>query len=116
MFSGYVPFSDSNPVKLFQKIKNCKLKFPKNLNKNAKTLIKHFFIVDINKRLGIYEIIQNPFFQDFDWEGLLNRNMKAPFIPKVNHLYMGNFKKLENIYLEENSVVVSKEKDPFYNW
>ena len=42
--------------------------------------------------------------------------MKAPFIPKVNHLYMGNFKKLENIYLEENSVAVPKEKDPFYNW
>ena len=121
MTVGYTPFSDSDPVKLFQKIKNCKIKFPKNVNKNVKTLIRHFLIVDINKRLGctkkgIYEIIQNPFFQDFDWEGLLNRNMKAPFIPKVNHLYMGNFKKLENIYLEENSVAVPKEKDPFYNW
>ena len=108
---------------LFQggKCKNCKIKFPKHINKNAKTLIRHFLIIDINKRLGctkkgIYEIIQNPFFEGFDWEGLLNRNMKAPFIPKVNHLYMGNFKKLENIYLEENSVAVPKEKDPFYNW
>ena len=121
MLAGYTPFIDSDPVKLFQKIKNCKIIFPKNINKNAKTLIRHFLTVDINKRLGctkkgIYEIVQNPFFEGFDWERLLHRNLTPPFIPKVNHIYLCEYKKLENIYLEDNNIAVPKEKDPFYNW
>lgn len=121
MLVGCTPFIDSDPVKLFQKIKNCKIKFPKNINKNAKTLIRHFLIVDINKRLGctkkgIYEIIQNPFFDNFDWERLLHRVLEAPFIPKINHIYLSSYKKLEGIYLEENSIAVPQERDPFYNW
>ena len=118
---GYTPFMDSDPVKLYQKIKSCKVKFPKNINKNAKTMIRHFLVGDMNKRLGctkkgIYEIIQNPFFQDFDWEGLLHRNLEPPFIPKVSHIYLCQYKKLDSIYLEDNNVAIPKEKDPFYNW
>jgi protein kinase A len=121
MLVGYTPFIDSDPVKLFQKIKSCKLKFPKNINKNAKTIIRHFLIIDINKRLGctkkgIYEITQNPFFQDFDWEGLLHRNIDPPYIPKVNHLYLSQYKKLETIHLEDNLIPIPSEKDPFFNW
>ena len=121
MLVGCTPFIDSDPVKLFYKIKNCKVKFPKNINKNAKTLIRHFLIIDINKRLGctkkgIYEIIQNPFFEGFDWEGLLHRTLEPPFIPKINHIYISSYKKLEDIHNEDNNVAVPKEKDPFYNW
>lgn len=121
MLVGFTPFIDSDPVKLFNKIKNCKIKFPKHINKNAKTLIRHFLIIDINKRLGctkkgIYEIIQNPFFEGFDWEGLLNRNLQPPYLPKINHVYLSNYRKIKDIYIEDNNVAIPKEKDPFYNW
>ena len=121
MLVGSTPFIDSDPVKLLTKIKNCKIKFPKFINKNAKTLIRHFLILDINKRLGctkkgIYEITQSPFFEGFDWEGLLHRNLEPPFIPKMNHIYLSNYKKIKDLYLEDNNVAIPKEKDPFYNW
>lgn len=121
MIIGYTPFLDSDPVKLYAKIKNCNIKFPKNINKNAKTIIRHFLIVDPNKRLGctkkgIYEITQSPFFEGFDWEGLLHRNLQAPFIPSINHIYLCSYKKIKNIYLEDNNVIIPKEKDPFYDW
>ena len=121
MLVGHSPFIDSEPMKIFQKIKNCKIKFPKNINKNAKTLIRHFLIVDKNKRLGctkkgIYEITQSAFFEGFDWEGLLHRNLDPPIIPKINHIYLTSYKRLEDIHYEDNNVPIAKEKDPFYNW
>lgn len=120
MLFGYTPFIAQDPYKLFEKIKNGKFKFPKNIDVNARTLIKHFLIVDIKKRLGctkrgIYDIIQNPFFEGFDWEGLLHRVSQPPFFPKVNRNSIYDFKKLEKLYLEEGNIEVPKEKDPFYN-
>ena len=122
MLIGSTPFSDSDPVNLFSKIKKCKIVFPKNTNKNAKNLIKHFLNTDIYKRLGctkkgIYEIVQHPFYDGFDWEALLHRSLEPPFIPKINQLiYLSNYRKLENIHLDDNCVPIQKEKDPFYNW
>ena len=121
MLVGYPPFLDSDPVQLFNKIRNCKIIFPKKINKNAKSIIRHFLTVDTSKRLGctkkgIYEIIQTPFFEGFDWEGLLHRNLEPPFIPKINHIYLSHYKKIDDIHIEDNNIAVSKDKDPFYNW
>jgi serine/threonine protein kinase len=122
MTFGYTPFFDSDPVKLIQKIKKGKVKFPKNANKNIKNMIKHLLNIDIYKRMGctkkgIYEIIQHPFFEGFDWEALLHRNLQVPYIPKTNlNIFNCIYKKLEELHLENNCVAIPKEKDPFYNW
>ena len=121
MLVGYTPFIDTDPIQLFNKIRNCKIIFLKKMDKNAKNIIRHFLTIDINKRLGctkkgIYEIIQNPFFEGFDWEGLLHRNLEPPFIPKINHIYLSNYKKIDDIHIEDNNIAIPKEKDPFYNW
>ena len=121
MLVGNTPFIDSNPMKLFQNIQKGKIHFPKYINKNAKLIIKHFLIININKRLGctkkgIIEIIEEPFFKDFDWEKLLLRTLEPPFIPKVNK---ESYKFKENIYndnYEEDDIEIPKEKDIFYNW
>ena len=120
MLFGKTPFVDQDPIKLYEKIKNGKLKFPRNIDINARTLIRHLLNLDANKRLGctkkgIYEIIQNPFFEGFDWESLLHRVLEPPFIPKVNRNSIYNYKKLDSIYLEESNTPIPKEKDPFYN-
>jgi serine/threonine protein kinase len=120
MLFGYTPFIDQNPIKLYEKIKNGKLKFPKNIDINARTLIRHFLNTDIKKRLGctkkgIYEIIENPFFEGFDWESLLHRVLDPPFCPKENKISVFNYKKLDKIYLEEPNIAIPKEKDPFIN-
>ena len=74
---------------------------------------------DIKKRLGctkrgIYEIIENPFFEGFDWEGLLHRKIEPPFIPKIDIKANTSYKKFDKT-IEEGEMPISKEKDPFYN-
>ena len=122
MIVGNTPFIDSSPMKLYQKIKKGKISFPKHINKNAKRIIKHFLNVDMNKRLGcnkrgILEILEEPFFKDFDWERLLHRTLVPPFIPKVNReKYIFNSTLVENSKLEEKDISIPIEKDIFYNW
>ena len=120
MLFGHTPFIASEPIKLYEKIRSGKIKFPKNIDSNARTLIRHFLIVDPKKRLGctkkgLYEIVQNPFFEGFDWEGLLHRVLEPPFLPKINRNSIYDFKKLDKLYLEENNNEIPKDKDPFYN-
>ena len=123
MLVGYTPFIDSNPMELLQKIQKGKITFPKGINKKAKLIIKHFLHKDMNKRLGctkkgIFQILEEPFFDGFDWEGLLRRTLKPPFIPHINReSYNFKTKFLEDDnYLEQNKVAVPREKDIFYNW
>ena len=119
MLVGYTPFSDNNPVKLYDKINKGKINFPKGFNKDAKLIIKQFLKVDMKKRLGctkrgIYEIIKHSFFKDFNWEGLLHRKLEAPIIPKIPNI-SANFKR--RIFDDdEYNEAVPKENDPFYNW
>ena len=120
MLFNCTPFRDNDPLKLYEKIKNGKIKFPKNIDGNARILISHFLNVDMNKRLGckkkgIYEIVQNPFFEGFDWEGLLHRVLPPPFTPKINRNSIFNWKKLDVLHQEETNTAISKDKDPFYN-
>ena len=122
MLVGYTPFADFDPVNICKKIEKGKIKFPKNFDKNAKLIIKQFLNINHYKRLGcskrgIYEIIEHPFFKDFDWENLLHRKLEPQFIP--NSYKVGNFNYYKNIdenNNEEKNEAISKENDPFYNW
>ena len=122
MLTGLTPFMDTDPMKIYQKINKGKIPFPKTMNKNAKTIIKHFLSIDINKRLGcskkgIVEIIEHPFFDNFDWKGLLYRTIEAPFIPIVNGpMDISNYKVIDSNYFDDDDAPISQEKDPFYNW
>ena len=122
MLIGKTPFMHSDPVEIYKKINCGKIYFPKNINKDAKKIIKQFLNINKNKRLGctnrgIYEIINHPFYKDFDWEELLYRKMKPPFLPiitKYNDHY--DYKKIDDYLSDENKEALPKEIDPFYNW
>ena len=94
------------------------------MDNNAKDIIKRFLTTDVKRRLGctkigVAEIIEHPFFEGFDWKGLLYRSIEPPFIPVVNGpMDISNFKKIDgmDIDLEEDNVEVDPKKDPFYNW
>ena len=122
MIIGTTPFIDSDPVKIYKKINKGKINFPKNINKNAKILIKQLLNIDMNKRLGctkkgIYEIIDSPFFKDFDWEGLLHRKLEPPFIPNINKFSdIARYKRFEETIIDEDAEPLPKENDPFFNW
>ena len=123
MLIGCTPFFDSDPLKIYQKINQGKILFPKKIDKNAKMIIKHFLNMNQNERLGctkngIADIVEEPFFKNFDWKNLLYKRLECPFLPEVNGLSdTSNYKKLDDdVGEEEENIEVEKEKDPFYNW
>ena len=46
MLVGIDPFSDDDPMMIYQKIIKGKIRFPNNIDKSAKSLIKHLLIAD----------------------------------------------------------------------
>lgn len=120
MMVGIDPFNDPDPMMVYQKIIKGKIKFPKNIDKDGKSLIKHLLVGDVSKRYGclkrgVKDIIQHKFFQDFNWNGLLFRTMRPPYVPKVkNNEDTANY----NEYPDSNSevAVLKQDKDPFINW
>jgi serine/threonine protein kinase len=122
MLTGYTPFFDTDPYQLYNNIKKGKVKYPNNFDRNTKLIINHFLNVDKNKRLGcrkrgIYDIIDEPFFEGFDWEKLLKRNLEPPFFPEINrdkHKMMDNSN--NNDDNDEEDIEIPRDKDIFYNW
>lgn len=52
MLAGIDPFSDEDPMLIYQKILKGKVKFPRSFDKNAKSLVKHILQADLSKRYG----------------------------------------------------------------
>ena len=122
MLVGITPFADTDPMKIYQKINRGKINMPRSFSKELKILIKHLLMFDPKKRLGmkekgIFEIINHPFFDGFDWKGLLFKNIEAPYIPSISGpMDVSNYKKVNDNYFDDEDIPIEKEKDPFYNW
>lgn len=52
MIVGIDPFSDDEPMAVYQNILKGKVKFPSNFNKDAKSLVKHLLVAELAKRYG----------------------------------------------------------------
>ena len=73
---GRPPFMANDPYEIFQMILKEKLKFPRDFDKNAKSLIKKLCDHDLSKRLGnlkdgVKDIKEHKFFKGLDWDALL---------------------------------------------
>ena len=62
MLCGYLPFDHKDNDKLFMKILECKIQYPKNLSKESKDLLKKILIPDPRRRISIPEIKKHPFY------------------------------------------------------
>jgi serine/threonine protein kinase len=120
MLVGIDPFNDDDPMMVYQKIIKGKIKFPKNVEKDAKSLIKHLLDADVTKRYGclkegVKDIIDHRWFKGFDWKGLLFMNQEAPYIPKIkNSMDTSNFSQYPDS--EGEVIPIKQDKDPFYTW
>jgi len=63
-----------------------KIKFPREFDKDAKSLVKHLCEHDLSKRYG--NLVDGPkdvknhrFFKKIDWEALAAQCLQAPHIP-----------------------------------
>jgi serine/threonine protein kinase len=50
--AGIDPFADKDTLSIYENILKCRLKFPKQFDKNAKSLVKHLLVSDLSKRYG----------------------------------------------------------------
>ena len=98
MLCGVPPFYSENINDMFDLILKGNLRFPKKipLTDEVKDLVSKLLIKNQNIRLGAKggfdEIKIHPFFNGFNFDNLLNRKIKAPFIPEIKgDLDVGNF-------------------------
>jgi len=52
MLAGYPPFYDEDPLGIYQKILEGKIKFPWHFDRHSKDLIKKLLTADLTKRIG----------------------------------------------------------------
>ncbi|KAF7285490.1 hypothetical protein GWI33_010588 [Rhynchophorus ferrugineus] len=90
LLTGTPPFNGSDPMKTYNVILKGidAIDFPKNITKNATVLIKKLCRDNPAERLGyqkggISDIQKHKWFDGFNWEGLINRTLIPPILPKI---------------------------------
>ena len=90
MIVGTTPYFHANKDQLFDNIINGKLKLPRTVTPEAKSLIIGLLNRNPTKRLGstpgdegAEQIMQHPFFLDINWQLLLEKKATGLFEPEM---------------------------------
>lgn len=88
LLTGCIPFggSSNDPIEIYKSILLNDLCIPSSINdQECKLLLKSMLHKNILRRLCSIELIKShSIFSNFDWEGLINLNMKPPYKPIAN--------------------------------
>ncbi|KAM5486287.1 cytochrome c oxidase subunit 1 [Microsporum canis] len=87
---GQPPFWDSNPMGIYEKIVQGRIRFPSNMKAPAKDIIGSLCKVNPSERLGhisggSQRVRDHPFFEGINWDDLYHKRIRGPIIPQVNH-------------------------------
>ena len=97
MMVGEPPFFDEDIMQTYQKIINASVTFPGYLSPQAVDFLRNLLQPKPAKRLGCgrngaTDLKNHPWFAGFDWSGLENCRLKAPFQPVIkNREDLSNF-------------------------
>lgn len=86
MLTGLPPFFDENTNDMYRKILQDPLRFPDDMDREARSLLIGLLDRNPAKRLGVNgaaEIKAHPFFAQIDWRRLMAKKYAAPFKPAV---------------------------------
>lgn len=89
MLTGLPPFFDTDTNEMYRKILQDPLRFPDDMDREARSLLTGLLQKDPKKRLGTNnaaEIRAHPFFAQIDWKRLMAKKYAAPFKPQVESL------------------------------
>ena len=123
MIAGIDPFNDEDPMTIYQKILKGKVKFPRDFDKSAKSLVKHLLVADVTKRYGclkggVNDIKNHRWFKGFDWLALSEEktsSIEPPYRPTVSDPGdTSNFSEYPDS--PEEPPRVPPEEDPFIKW
>jgi len=99
LLTGTPPFTGTDPMKTYNIILKGidAIEFPRNITARAKELIKKLCRDNSAERLGyqkggIRDIQKHKWFDGFNWEGLRQKTLQPPILPKIqSHLDTSNF-------------------------
>jgi len=120
LLAGIDPFTDEDPMAIYQKILKGRVRYPKNFDKDAKSLVKHLLVADLTKRYGnlkngVNDIKNHRWFNGLDWAKLNNKVIEAPYKPVVKSPSdTSNFP----AYGDSNTQApaIKQSDDPFLDW
>lgn len=120
MLAGIDPFTDDDPMAIYQKILKGKVRFPRNFDKSAKSLVKHLLVADLSKRFGnlrgaANDIKTHRWFTGLDWSSMLNCQLTMPYRPSIRSAGdTSNFSR----YPDSGTLSppVRASDDPFLDW
>ena len=89
MMYGRPPFMSNDTYELFEMTLKEKIKFPRDFDKDAKSLIKHLTKHDLSERYGnlvggVSDIKEHRFFKQIDFEALIGQKIDPPYTPAKN--------------------------------
>ena len=120
MLVGIDPFSDEDPMTVYQNILRGKVKFPTNFDKDAKSLVKHLLVADLGKRYGnlkggVRDIKEHRWFNGFDWAACAKKAIKPVYLPKLkSEGDTSNYSQYPDS--PELPKPIKPSEDPFINW
>jgi len=119
MLAGYPPFQDDDPMNIYRKIINTKPRYPDGFDSRLKSLIKHLLRRDLSKRYGNLkngadDIKEHRFFEEINFDDLLNRKLQPPHVPDSkaikSHEVNWDKEKLAGVK------AITASEDPFIDW
>ncbi|GAA5815869.1 hypothetical protein MFLAVUS_009388 [Mucor flavus] len=83
MVVGRAPFLDKNPVNLYQKILECRVDWSEDISPDLKDLLQNLLTCDLEARYVGEQVMEHRWFDDLNFDQVLRRKVKPPYIPKV---------------------------------
>ncbi|KAI7885545.1 kinase-like protein [Lichtheimia hyalospora FSU 10163] len=88
MLTGKAPFTQKNPIDMYQNILDCRVPWPDDISPVAKDLLEHLLTPDLSRRYGnlkdgALDIKQHAFFQGLDFKAILERQVTPPYQPEI---------------------------------
>lgn len=88
MLTGKAPFTQKNPIDMYQNILDCRVPWPDDISPDAKDLLEHLLTPDLSRRYGnlkdgALDIKQHAFFQGLDFKAILERKVTPPYQPEI---------------------------------
>ena len=113
LFHNKTPFDDYNLNKMIENIKKGEFYLNEKLPNEIKDLIKKCLIVDQNKRIKLNEIFNHPFFKDFNFNDLYEKNVPENFKKSISSINEKNKNNLliEELYNEDDNDYINKKNN-----
>jgi len=91
MLVGESPYPGDDEEEVFDSIVNEEVKYPRFLSSDAVNIMRRLMRKNPEKRLGSSEadaedVKRQSFFKSLNWDDLLNKKIKPPFVPTIRHM------------------------------